>query len=470
MGNFSLKEKYLKFFIYSIVIVLINIVGITLFFRLDLTRDKIYSLSDASKTVARTLSEPLTIKVFFSKNLPAPHNNTERYLRDLLEEYAAQGGKYFNYFFYDVTPDEGTSTQTADENRKMAEDYGIQPVQIQIMENDEIKFKNAYMGLVIINGDLVERFGAITSTNNLEYYLTTAIQKMNSKISALLNLKEKVHVDMYLSASLNTIAPLIGLDQLPMMGKKIQETIEDLNHKSLGVIEFNHIDMSDREQLKEIETKYNITPLTWPDFPQEQITAGQGAAEILIRYKDQTTTIPLISSAKHPLFQTIVYQMADPSDLEEQVNSVIEKLIGINMEIGFLAGFGAHSLVPDQMAMMQGRPAGGMQTLNALISKRYAIKPVDLKDFRIPDGMSCLMITRPTEKFSDYELFQIDQALMKGTNIAYITDAFNENSSQQGNMGMPPQFVPIDTGLEKLFNHYGVEIQKAYILDKQAYV
>ena len=98
-------QNYIKFFIYMIAIVLINVAGITLFFRLDLTKNRVYSISEASKQVVSTLSEPLTIKVFFSKNLPAPHNNTERYLHDLLEEYAIHANQYFNYRFYDVSLD-----------------------------------------------------------------------------------------------------------------------------------------------------------------------------------------------------------------------------------------------------------------------------------------------------------------------------------------------------------------------------
>jgi len=47
-----------------------------LFARYDLTRSKIYSLSDVSRKVVSTLSEPLTINVFFSRNLPAPYNTT----------------------------------------------------------------------------------------------------------------------------------------------------------------------------------------------------------------------------------------------------------------------------------------------------------------------------------------------------------------------------------------------------------
>ncbi|NOX34409.1 MAG: ABC transporter permease [Deltaproteobacteria bacterium] len=468
MGNFSIKEKYLKFILYMVVIVLVNIAGITLFFRIDLTKDKIYSLSQASRDVVATLSEPLTIKVFFSKDLPAPHNNTERYLKDLLEEYSARGGKYFNYTFYDVTPEEGTLTREADENRDMAKSYGIQPVQIRIMENDEIKFKNAYMGLVIIHGDLIEKIEAITTTNGLEYKLTTAIQKMNNKVSALLRLKDKVKVNMYLSSSLNTIAPLIGLEKLPLLGKAVADTIKKLNNKSLGILEFKQFDISDKKQLDTISKKYDLMALSWPAIPEKNIQAGSGAAGLVVEFKGKTTTLPLIHVMELPIIGTS-YQMADPGKLEEELNGIVEKLIGINKDIGFLAGHGTQSLMPDRLAMMQGRPGGGMQIFNSLLSSRYSIKQIDLKNGSIPDGLNCLIIARPTKKFSDYELFQIDQALMKGTNIAFISDSFNEIMPQQGGIGMPPRYEPIDTGLEKLLTHYGVNIKKAYVLDKQSY-
>ena len=255
MSKFSTKEKYIKFALYLALIILVNVAGISFFFRADLTRNKLYSLSPVSLDVVSTLEEPLTIKVFFSKDLPAPHNNTERYLKDILEEYAAKGGKLFNYRFYDVTPEEGTKVQEADENRDLARDYGIQPVQIRIVENDELKFKKAYMGLVLIHGDLVEKIAAITSTDGLEYQLTTAIQKLNNKISALMRLDDKINVNMYLSSSLNTIAPYIGLEQLPALGKAVQDTVKRLNTKNHGILDFRHMDISDKNELDRLEKK-----------------------------------------------------------------------------------------------------------------------------------------------------------------------------------------------------------------------
>ncbi len=467
MGTFSLKEKYFKFILYILVILLINIAGVTLFFRMDLTRGGLYSLSPASIDVVKTLSEPLSIKVFFSKDLPAPHNNTERYLRDLLEEYAAKGETYFNYTFYNVSAEEGTLTQKADENRDMAKSYGIQPVQIRIMENDEVKFKNAYMGVVIIHGDLIEKIEAVTSTQGLEYQLTTAIQKMNKKVSALSRLDEKVSVSMYLSSSLNAIAPLIGLDQLPALGKAVTEIVGQLNTKSLGVLDFKQFDISDKTELDALGKKYELMALSWPALPDKNIDEGSGAAGIVITYKGKTATLPLIKAVKIPVIGT-TYQMADPIALEGDMNAVVEKLIGINKDLGFLLGHGALSLMPDQLAMMQGRPSESLQAFNTLVSSRYSVKPVDLKTGAVPDGLNCLIIARPTEKFSDYELFQIDQALMKGTNLAFISDSFNE-AAPAGGMGMPPTQLPIDTGLEKLLNHYGINIKKAYVLDKQSY-
>ena len=66
MASKKKSGKYLKFIIYLLVIVLVNVAGITLFLRMDLTKNKVYSISTASKKVVATLSEPLTINVFFT--------------------------------------------------------------------------------------------------------------------------------------------------------------------------------------------------------------------------------------------------------------------------------------------------------------------------------------------------------------------------------------------------------------------
>jgi ABC-type uncharacterized transport system involved in gliding motility auxiliary subunit len=466
------KQAYFKFLIYLVVIVLVNVAGVTLFFRLDLTQSRIYSLSDASRTVVSTLSEPLTIKVFFTKNLPAPHNNTERYLHDIMDEYGRAGGRFFNYMFYDVTAKEAGLTSETDSNRKQAEDYGISPVQIRVIENDEMKFQQAYMGLVIIHGDMVEKIPAITATDGLEYKLTTAIQKLNNKVSTLLSLKEKVKIRMFLSSSLSAVAPFMGLDGLDSLPAGITRMVEHLNVKSLDTIDFKYVDPTKENNLDTIAEQYKIMVLKWPDLVRENIRAGKGGAGLVMEYGEKRVEIPLISSMNLPIIGP-TYQMIDPNQLEDLLADTMESMIGINQAIGYLGDHGTPVLSVPGMGMMgqQQQQRSTMNVFNQLISQRYSIKQVNLKEEGIPEDLNSLIIARPLEEFTDYELFQIDQALMRGTNLAILPEAFNETMPGQsaGFMGGGPVYDPIDTGLSRLVEHYGVSVGASYVMDEECY-
>ncbi|MEJ2096343.1 MAG: Gldg family protein [Deltaproteobacteria bacterium] len=466
--------RFLKFVIYLVVVVLVNLAGMTLFFRLDLTRNKIYSISKASQNVVATLSEPLTIKVFFSKNLPAPHNNTERYLQDLLEEYGNYANRFFNYRFYNVTADSGDITPEAKENQELAGNYGINPVQIQAVEKDEVKFLKAYMGLVIIHGDLIERIPTITSTDGLEYRLTTAIQKLNNKVSALAGLDDKIRVRLYMSSSLEKVAPLLNLDDLPNVPQIVGDAVQKLNSKAYGKLTFQHIDPSKDPGASADEIKkHNIITLKWPDLPQKNLAAGSGSIGLVMAYKDKSLSIPILHVIRLPIIGT-QYEMTNLDRMEDTLEASIESLIDINENIGVLAGFGAVpvSAEPPQQAMMQ-EDLDSASTLYDLLSKSYSVKNVSLSEGGIPEGIRCLIIPGPTEKLTDYDLYQIDQYLMKGNSLALFLETFKEvmPQNQQGlrlnNQG--PVYLPVQSGLEKLLNHYGVRINTSYVMDENCF-
>lgn len=466
------SKIFLKFFIYLVVIVLINLAGTTLFFRLDLTENRTYSISKASRQVVSTLSEPLTIKVFFTKNLPAPNNNTEQYLHDLLEEYSIFANQYFNYTFYDVSPDEGDIKQETKENRELAENYGIRPVQIQLVEKDEIKFQKAYMGIVLIHGDLIEKIPTITSIDGLEYKLTTAIKKLNNKISALLGLQEKIKINLILSSSLKIVAPYMKLNNLSGLSKTIDEIVQNLNSKSYGKLEFQYLDPTKDPNLEEIINKYNIMNLKWPDFANGNIKAGNGAIGLLMVYKDKALTIPLLNILRLPIIGTR-YEIVGINELQEIISDHIESLIDINEEIGYLADHGTltiQGVSPNDPARQ--RDQNNLNSFKILTEQNYSIKPVNLKDKNIPESLGTLIIARPTEAFTEYELFEIDQFLMHGKNLALFFDSFKEvmPGGQQGMaFGQGPVYLPINTGLEKLLKHYGISIKKSYVMDENCY-
>ena len=256
--------KYFKFIVYIIIVILINVAGITLFSRADLTSENIYSLSEASKEAVATLSEPLTINVFFTGDLPTPHNNTRRYLHDMLEEYSVHSNDYFNYRFYDVSAKEGDLNEEAVRNQELAHSYGIYPVQIRNIEQDEVQFKKAYMGMAMIHGDITDKITSITSTDGLEYQITSKIEKMNNKISALLNLEDQINVRLYYSTSIEEIAPKLRIEKLPQIQGKIESIVEKLNDKYYSRLEFQKLNPTDNPLLEKEISEYNVMTLKWP--------------------------------------------------------------------------------------------------------------------------------------------------------------------------------------------------------------
>jgi ABC-type uncharacterized transport system involved in gliding motility auxiliary subunit len=465
------KDRYYKFILYIVVVILLNIASTTLFFRADITANNVYSLSAASKKVVSTLSEPLTIKVFFTKNLPAPYNTIERYIHDLLEEYAIAANRYFNYQFYNVSV---TEEEKSRENRELAQSYGIYPVQIQNIEQDEVKFQKAYMGMVLIHGDLIEAIPTITSTEGLEYRITSAIRKMNNKISALIRLKEPVQITLYLSSSLPVVGAYMNITGLADIPKQVKNIVDELNTRHYGKLEFVHKDPTVERKYEQEAASYNVLALRWDEFTDRQgrrINADRGFAGIVVQHGEKSELIPIIKVYRLPIFGT-QYQLVDMDSLSDTINESIENVVDINEAVGYLADHGTPALTGGFQISGQTVRQEALNNFNKLVSEDYSPIPVNIKEEGIPDSLSFLIIAGPKEPFSDYELYQIDQFLMKGNTLAVFLDPFKEVSPQGGmqqgypHTGYP---VPINTNLEKLLSHYGLKIRRSYVLDENSY-
>lgn len=152
-------------------LIIINWLARGWFFRLDLTDNKMYSLSESSKSVVSKIDDLLTMKVYFSENLPGEYGNNLRYLQDMVEEYASYS-KNIRYEFYQPETNEELETE--------AQKYGISPVQLQVIENDKFEIKKVYMGMVFIYEDEREIIPIIPNSG-LEYNITSIIKKMVDK-------------------------------------------------------------------------------------------------------------------------------------------------------------------------------------------------------------------------------------------------------------------------------------------------
>jgi gliding-associated putative ABC transporter substrate-binding component GldG len=176
------------------ILILVNVLSISLFGRADLTRDKQFTLSDASKDAVRSLKTPVTVTAYFTKDLPPPYSTNARYVKDLLEEYYNASADNFRYELVDPTAEEtdaekekkkevkqdifGRQVREATSMEKELQTLGIPPVQVRVNEDDKLEVKRAYMGIAVKVGDKHEVIPVVQETAQLEYDLTTLIRKL----------------------------------------------------------------------------------------------------------------------------------------------------------------------------------------------------------------------------------------------------------------------------------------------------
>ncbi len=449
--------------LYIVLLIVLNIAeNASSTFRYDLTQNKIYSLSKISKESVKQLVEPMTVKVFFSKNLPAPYNGIEQYLKDLLEEYSIYGGKKFNYQFYDLSSKEGAATEKLKENEELAQSYGISPIQIQVVEHDEVKFQKAYMGLVIICGDLVEKIPAITSPNGIEYRITSKIVKINNKINRFLSLKGNIKVTLYLSNSLAKIGKFMGLGDLNNLEKTVDSIVSELNKQNYGKLQFETIDPLKVKVDENIIKQGRVLQLRWKPFmsPEGKVEGGEGYIGLTVSYNKDIEGVPVIKVVNIPVIGP-QYRLADKNELKNSLSTAIDSVLNLNEKIGYVNSNGAVS--PFGFGQNENEVASNFYNL---LGENYKVVMVNLKSDDL-NKVNALIVPGLKTKLSDYELYKIDQFIMSGKPVLFLVDSFTQQQSRQM-MGVP-RLKAIDTGLEKLLLSYGIDIRKSIVMDKNCF-
>ena len=109
------------------VLLLLNIIGSSLFHRFDLTSDKRYTLSATSLNIIKQVENPLYIKVYMQGNLPAEFKRLQQETRQLLEEFQAYNKNIIFEFVNPLENKDESMDQIKDLYRK-----GLTPVNITV--------------------------------------------------------------------------------------------------------------------------------------------------------------------------------------------------------------------------------------------------------------------------------------------------------------------------------------------------
>jgi gliding-associated putative ABC transporter substrate-binding component GldG len=120
--------------------------------------------------------------------------------------------------------------------------------------------------------------------------------------------------------------------------------------------------------------------------------------------------------------------------------------------VGFLQGHGELTFAQTQRA-------------RSLIAPYYAIADVSINDsLAALENIDGLIIARPTQKFSDRELYIIDQFVMRGGRLMCFLDALNLDEDSLNKNGMT-HTTRNETGLERMLFDYGLKLNDNYVVD-----
>ena len=152
------------------IVIMANVISRQFFFRVDLTEDQRYSLSNATKNILKNMDQPVTISAYFSDDLPPSIEKTRSDFQDMLVEYSNLSKGMVDYEF--INP-------KSDEEQQEALQNGIQPVMISIREKDQAQQQQVFMGAVIKMGEQQEVIPFIQPEEGMEYGLSTNIKKLS---------------------------------------------------------------------------------------------------------------------------------------------------------------------------------------------------------------------------------------------------------------------------------------------------
>jgi len=148
------QKQFVSYVINRVVVQTILVLGIVVFgfllvnnwvFRIDLTEDNRFSISEASHDLAASIEDPLTIRAYFSDNIPERIRPFQRQVFDILAEYEAHGGGKIKIERHDPL----SSSTAASE----AQNYNVRPIELRVYEATEATALQVYGSIVLVYRD-----------------------------------------------------------------------------------------------------------------------------------------------------------------------------------------------------------------------------------------------------------------------------------------------------------------------------
>ena len=196
-------SKAITFVVVLCIAVAVNVILNNVYFRADLTEEKLYTLSQGTKNILKKLPGPVSIKFFFSSSdtsVPADLKTFAAHVDDLLGEFEQAGNGKIVVEKFDPRPDS--------EEEDWARTYGIRGQSLGFME------PTIYLGIVVTMGETEAALPMLDPRyeDRLEYSLVHMIYRVSTPEKPVIGVMSSL--------------PVMGLARppYPMPGQRPQQT------------------------------------------------------------------------------------------------------------------------------------------------------------------------------------------------------------------------------------------------------
>ena len=175
-----------------IAIIVVNLISSRVFTRFDLTMEKRYTLSPATKELLRNLDDIVYFRVYLEGDFPAGFKRLRRATKELLDEFRAYN-KNIQYEF--INPSQSENVDERNATYQLLVEQGLNPTNLQVktkagMDQQVIfpgaiaTYRNKELPIELLNAQMNVPPEAVlnNSIQNLEFKFANIINKLIKKV------------------------------------------------------------------------------------------------------------------------------------------------------------------------------------------------------------------------------------------------------------------------------------------------
>ncbi len=184
------RQAMTQLILVCIILILVNLISSFLFTRIDLTAEKRYTLSPATRQLLRELDDVVFFRVYLDGEFPAGFKRLRNETREMLDEFRAYSDN-IQYEF--INPSSAKNKKDRNDLYRQLMEKGLTPTNLQVRQDDGTSQQIIFPGAIVRHKEkelpiqlLLNQINTPPedilnlSVQNLEFNLANAIRKIHA--------------------------------------------------------------------------------------------------------------------------------------------------------------------------------------------------------------------------------------------------------------------------------------------------